>query len=164
IVAYELNNSDNIIAYTSDNQKFTLDPVDDALLFTELNNYSDFLFGGKILSEFEASIYNIDERFFDFEEYEEDQDITIEIDINDLAPFTLESYNEDIDVDRGFQDFLQLSDNIINQYFNNFSNPPTVQPQLLRDTSLDAIWSEWLDSITIEEYQTIKDTLIKEES
>ncbi len=162
IVAYTLNNSDNIIAYTSDNQKFTLNPVDNALLFTELNNYSDFLFGGKVLNEFEASIYNIDERFFNLENFEEDENIVIEYDVESLTPFTLSTVYQSADVDSGFVDFLQLSSRIVNSYLNGFNEPSQVSPQLLRDTSLSNIWSQWLDNVAIEDFNLIKDELQKE--
>lgn len=162
IVAYTLNNSDNIIAYTTDNQKFTLDPVDDALLFAELNNYSDFLFGGKVLTEFEANIYNVDERYFDFEDFDEEENIVIEYNIEDLAPFTISTESQTTDVDSGFEDFLQLSSAIVNAYYNGFNDPPEVSPQLLRDTSLSTVWSQWLNNVAIENFNLIKDELQKE--
>lgn len=162
IVAYELNNSDNIVVYTTDNQKFTFDPVDDALLFTEVNNYSDFLFGGKILTEFEADLYNIDERFFNFVDFDEDTVIVIDIDIDDLAPFTLVNQEVSTQVDPGFTDFLQLSESIVNQYLNTFNTLPPKQPQLLRDTSFNYLWTKWLTDTNAEDYSIVRPKLQKD--
>ncbi|MDX1370850.1 MAG: hypothetical protein R3321_00180 [Nitrososphaeraceae archaeon] len=160
--AHTLINSNDIIAYTYNNEKFTLDPVDDIVLYNEVSNYSNFLFGGKILNEYEANLYNIADRYFNFPDIDENEVEYITYDIDELAPFTLTDIEEGTQVDSGFFDFLQLSDTIVNQYYNNFNPVSPPVPPLLRDVSLARLWLRWYNSTTIPEFTLIKTKLEKD--
>lgn len=155
IAAY-LTTNDVIVAYTTDNQRFNLHPVDNITDYEEVESITDYLFGGRILSEWEALIYEIDSRYYDLPE-DTDNPFLIEIPIDIIGEGLHFIYGgpdaEPHLVNDGFTNFVELSASTTQAILDSQNKPLETPPTLVYSKTTEEIWVDYYTLLSQEGYK-----------
>lgn len=161
IAAYRRSIDNFLIVYSESLVKHDLDPDVDGATISLLESRSKWLFGGKILTEYEANLYEINQRYFGptlGETPIDDVSTTINVDIS--VPFIRpdESFPEVFN--ESFVEFIQINRKVIETIYRSFTEPPKEIPLLTLGKTVKEKWDSFISAIAIEDFrvnQKLKD-------
>lgn len=155
IAAYYSGSS--IIAYTEENKKIQ---VNDSPTKTEIENFTNYLYGGKVLESWEADLHRLEERFYELPTEPYTDTDFIFISLGSTVPFQRSTSV----VDSAFLDFLQLSSDVITETLLSINTPLEEKPVIAEPLTTQELWKIYFENdIVLEDYKDIYTPLIAEE-